>query len=40
MPALSVISGALYAAGFVLIVAHIWTRVLPFRELPRPTRDT
>lgn len=39
LSALAVLAGALYAAGFVLPVAHLWPRVLPFRNLPRPGRE-
>lgn len=39
LPALSVIAGGLYAAGFGLLAAHIWARALPFRAHPRPDRN-
>lgn len=32
------VAGALHALAVVAMAAHLWRRVLPFRELPRPAR--
>jgi hypothetical protein len=37
--ALPLLMGLLYALAATLFAVHAWPRVVPFRALPRPTRD-